>query len=72
MIAEYTVSGMSCDHCINSVTTELMTLTGVSQVLVDLPTGHVQVTSTEPIPFEEISVAIDEAGYELVGASSHS
>jgi copper chaperone CopZ len=72
MIAEYTVSGMSCDHCIHSVTTELMTLTGVCGVQIDLATGRVQVSSTEPISGEEISAAIDEAGYELVGVPANS
>jgi copper chaperone CopZ len=68
MISEYTVSGMSCDHCVHSVSTELLALHGVSDVAVDLPTGRVRVTSETPLAIDAVSVAIDEAGYELVGA----
>ncbi len=71
MIAEYTVSGMSCDHCVHSVSTELLALDGVSDVAVDLPTGLVRVTSATPLSNEQVATAIDEAGYELVGASAN-
>jgi copper chaperone CopZ len=68
MIAEYTVSGMSCDHCVHSVSTELLALQGVSDVAVDLPTGLVRVTSETPLSIDEVSAAIDEAGYQLAAS----
>jgi copper chaperone len=71
MIAEYTVSGMSCDHCVHSVSTELLALQGVSNVAVDLPTGLVRVTSKAPLSLAAVSAAIDEAGYELAGATAN-
>jgi copper chaperone CopZ len=68
VISEYTVSGMSCDHCVHSVSTELRALQGVSDVAVDLPTGLVRVTSETPLAIDAVSAAIDEAGYQLADA----
>ncbi len=38
------VQGMSCGSCVKHVTQALQTVTGVSHVEVDLPTGHVRVS----------------------------
>ena len=60
----YPVTGMSCEHCVNAVTSELVSL-GVSAVTVDLvPSGvsRVTVTSATPLTENAISVALDEAG----------
>jgi copper chaperone len=70
MIAEYTVSGMSCDHCARTVSIELLALGGVSHVAVDLPTGVVKVTSQVPLAMYKVSSAIDEAGYQLASESN--
>ena len=59
----YDVVGMTCDHCVHAVTTEVSALTGVSQVQVDLPTGKVHVTSQQPVPTARLREAIEEAGY---------
>jgi copper chaperone len=67
----YTVTGMSCEHCVNAVTSELGSLDGVSAVTVDLvPDGgsRVTVTSDQPLPTEAVSAALDEAGgYQVAG-----
>lgn len=63
----YSVTGMTCEHCVKAVTGELSTLPGVSAVDVDLASGSVKVTSTDPLPIESVRDAIDEAGYELAG-----
>ena len=63
----YTVKGMTCSHCVNSVSTEVSALPGVREVNVDLETGAVTVTSEEPLDTEAVRGAVDEAGYELVG-----
>jgi copper ion binding protein len=65
----YTVNGMTCDHCVNAVTTELGALPGVHEVKVELPTGAVTVVSDGPLPLDEVRTAVDEAGYELAGVS---
>lgn len=65
--ATYTVTGMTCGHCVSSVTEELTALDGVAKVDVDLPTGAVTVTSAAPLQTEAVREAVTEAGYELVG-----
>jgi copper chaperone len=65
--ATYTISGMTCDHCVRSVSGELARLPGVTAVEVDLGAGTAIVTSDTPLDPAAVRVAIDEAGYELVG-----
>jgi copper chaperone CopZ len=64
----YTVSGMTCAHCVQAVTGELSVLPGVADVRVDLASGAVTVTSEVPLADEEVRAAVDEAGYELANA----
>lgn len=68
----YKVTGMSCEHCVHAVTSELGRLDGVSAVAVDLvPEGLsiVTVTSAQPLADDAISAALDEAGdYRVDGA----
>ena len=61
----YTVTGMTCDHCVGAVRTEVGQIPGVTDVQVELSTGAVTVTSDEPIDVETIRASVDEAGYEL-------
>ncbi|MFF0658094.1 MULTISPECIES: heavy-metal-associated domain-containing protein [Micromonospora] len=68
METTYQVSGMTCGHCVNSVSTELSALPGVTDVQVDLATGRVTVTSQNPLDADAVRAAVDEAGYDLVGA----
>jgi copper ion binding protein len=63
----YTVTGMTCEHCIASVTEELSELDGVQAVAVVLDTGKVTVTSEQPLDAAEVRSAIEEAGYKLAG-----
>ncbi len=63
----YTVSGMTCAHCVMSVTEEITALDGVTDVAVDLPTGAVAVTSERPLDSAQVRAAVEEAGYALVG-----
>ena len=61
----YQVVGMTCDHCVSSVQSEVSTIDGVTDVDVDLATGQVTVSSDTPLDPAAIRAAIDEAGYEL-------
>ncbi|MEV6981626.1 heavy-metal-associated domain-containing protein [Sphaerisporangium sp. NPDC051017] len=61
----YTVTGMTCDHCVSSVKEEVGEVPGVAAVEVDLPTGRVDVTGTAPLDDEAIRAAIEEAGYKV-------
>jgi len=65
----YTVSGMTCSHCVMSVTEEITAIDGVTDVAVDLPTGAVAVTSDRPLEEARVRAAVEEAGYDLVGRS---
>jgi copper ion binding protein len=68
MVTTYQVQGMTCGHCVNAVTTEVSAVPGVDDVQVDLASGQVTVTSAAPLDTEAVRAAVDEAGYELVGA----
>lgn len=61
----YTVTGMTCGHCVLSVTEEVSEISGVTDVKVDLESGNLAVTSEEPIDAEQIREAVVEAGYQL-------
>lgn len=65
MISSYKVTGMSCEHCVNAVSSELRRLDGVSSVTVDLvPDGAslVTVTSSGALTEDAVGAAFDEAG----------
>lgn len=63
----YTVTGMTCEHCVASVTEEISEIDGVTAVAVDLPTGAVTVTSDRPVEAAQVRAAVEEAGYDLAG-----
>lgn len=66
---EYLVSGMTCGHCVASVTEEISAIEGVESVNVDLNVGgtsRVTVVSSVPIAEHAVRAAVNEAGYELV------
>jgi copper chaperone len=62
------VTGMTCGHCVASVTEELSELSGVAAVDVDLHPGEasgVTITSTSPLDPAAVEAAVAEAGYAL-------
>jgi copper chaperone CopZ len=63
--ATYTVTGMSCEHCVASVTEELTAIEAVLDVSVNLATGAVTVTSERELSTAEVTDAVTEAGYQL-------
>ncbi|MFF3444660.1 heavy-metal-associated domain-containing protein [Streptosporangium sp. NPDC002721] len=68
MTTTYTVTGMTCGHCVSSVKEEVGEVPGVTGVDVDLATGLVSVHSEHPIDTAQITVAVAEAGYEVVSS----
>ena len=60
----YTVSGMTCGHCVASVQEEVSEVAGVESVEVDLASGRVDVTGS--FADEQVRSAVAEAGYEVV------
>ena len=61
----YAVTGMTCGHCVEAVTDELIRLPGVRDVRIDLTSGQVTVESDGLVPLDEVRAAVDEAGYAL-------
>ncbi|MGS2647374.1 MULTISPECIES: cation transporter [unclassified Streptosporangium] len=61
----YTVTGMTCGHCVSSVKEEVGEVPGVTGVDVDLETGRVDVSGDS---FDDAAVraAVKEAGYEVL------
>lgn len=62
----FTVTGMTCDHCVRSVSAEVSQVAGVTHVDADLASGRVRVVSDEPVDADAVRAAVREAGYELV------
>lgn len=69
IVETYSVSGMTCAHCVGAVTEELGRLDGVHEVSIDLVVGGtsaVRVVSENALEVAAVREAVDEAGYELV------
>jgi len=60
----YTVKGMTCQHCVMSVTEEVSDIAGVEKVEVDLASGRLSVTA-DAIDDRAVATAVQEAGYAL-------
>jgi copper chaperone len=65
----YVVEGMTCDHCVHAVRTEVGAIDGVDRVDVDLATKLVTVHGAG-VDDAAVRGAVDEAGYEAVPVES--
>ncbi|TVT25606.1 heavy-metal-associated domain-containing protein [Amycolatopsis acidiphila] len=61
----YTVTGMTCEHCVKAVTEEVGRIEGVESVAVDLPSGALTVVSSGELSDDAVRAAVDEAGYQV-------
>ena len=57
---DFTVTGMTCQHCVASVTEEVNELAGVQEVDVDLASGRLHVVGD--VTPEQVQAAVAEAG----------
>ena len=64
-IRSYTVTGMTCAHCVSSVTEEVQEIPGVEHVDVVLETGTLSVASSQSLDAAAVRAAVEEAGYQL-------
>ena len=64
-VNSFTVSGMTCGHCVASVSDAIRKLDGVTNVNVDLGSGEVSVESDVPVAADAVASAVSEAGYEV-------
>jgi copper chaperone CopZ len=62
----YTVDGMTCRHCADTVSGELSGMDGVTDVAVNLATGAVTVASANELSHHLVEAAVAHAGYQLV------
>jgi copper chaperone len=60
----YTVVGMTCDHCVLSVREEVSEVDGIEAVDVDLGSGHLHVRG-EHVSDAAVTDAVADAGYEI-------
>ncbi len=64
-VTTYQVEGMTCGHCVSSVSAEVGKVSGVSGVEIDLAAKAMTVTSQGPVDEALIDAAVVEAGYQL-------
>lgn len=62
------VKGMSCQHCVMSVTRALNELEGIKNVQVDLVKAEVRFDNMKEVASDRIEKAIQDAGYEVISS----
>ena len=62
MITSYTVSGMTCNHCVHAIKEEVSAVPGVTGVELTLEDAKLNVSSEAPVDFDRIVEAVYEAG----------
>ncbi|WP_068273661.1 heavy-metal-associated domain-containing protein [Aldersonia kunmingensis] len=60
----FTVTGMTCGHCVSAVREEVGNIAGVETVDVDLESGRLVIESGTPLADADVIAAVDEAGYQ--------
>lgn len=58
------VKGMSCNHCVQSVTKALSAVDGVTEVKVDLPGAKATFVEAKPVDEAAVKKAIEDVGFE--------
>lgn len=61
------VKGMSCQHCVKSVTQALESIDGITNVKVDLLSGLAQYETTKPVDKTTVRKAISDVGFQVEG-----
>jgi copper chaperone len=64
-VREYVVQGMTCEHCVLSVTEEVSELAGVRQVDVELASGRLVVRGAD-VRDDAVRAAVGDAGYQVI------
>lgn len=65
MITTINVQGMTCQHCVASVSEALEKVPAVQDVSVDLGSGDVTLKSEAELPQDELDAAVTGAGYSI-------
>jgi len=61
----YSVPGVSCEHCVKAITTEVTKLAGVRTVDVDLVAKKVTIVANDEVADSALRAAIDDAGFDI-------
>lgn len=67
------IDGMTCSHCVSSVTEELSAISGIRDVSIDLAPGGTStahITTDAPVDDSDLEEAVAEAGYSVVSVNS--
>lgn len=67
---QLTVTGMTCGHCVAAVKAELDAVPGVTEAVVDLGSGRVDLSLSEPVDASTLEAAVEEAGYSVASVGS--
>jgi copper chaperone len=62
----FNIKGMTCGHCEGRVTSEILTIPGVTEVIASAEKANVTVESEAEISQEFIELAVQRAGYSVV------
>ena len=60
------IQGMTCQHCVMSVSKALNSIPGLKSLRVNLVTGEATFENTQNISPEKIRQAVEDAGYKVV------
>jgi copper chaperone len=60
------IQGMTCQHCVMSVTKALGSIPGIKNLRVDLVNGEATFENTQNVSMPNIRKALEEAGYKVV------
>lgn len=61
----FAITGMTCGHCVQSVTEEVSEIAGIRDVVVDLESASLTFSSDEEISRDAVIAAVTEAGFSV-------
>jgi len=59
------IQGMSCQHCVMSVSKALNSIPGLTNVRVNLVTGEATFENPQNVSQDKIRQAVEDAGYKV-------
>ena len=65
-MATIKVKGMSCQHCVASVTKALSVVEGITDVQVNLEKGEATFNENSPVSEQTLKDAISKIGFEVI------
>ncbi|WP_371786606.1 heavy-metal-associated domain-containing protein [Streptosporangium subroseum] len=61
----YVVQGMNCENCVASLTKKARDVPGVTDAVIDLSTGKMEVTGHGAINDAAIRQVVEQAGFQI-------